>query len=490
VSAFTLDELMGLEALALEPLTGGAEAARRRVAGAHSIEIERPSSWLAPDWVMLTAGVRLRGSAAAQRELIAELDGAGVTALGLGLELVFKHAPRALLDEAERRAFPVFAVPLHTPFREIVTSINRALLSAEVRTYQRLSSMQLYLVDALRDPEPRGAIVGRLAELLDASVVVLSTSGSVRLAAGDAPATAIWEAIAARPPALHELEVDGRHTVVAPVLGQVAEPLEHLAVVARAGASRSGLLKPAAQAAAPLLAATARLSSTERSQTRAIGAALLDGLLAPAGNLSELAARAEDFGIDLRRPARVVLARGAEAAAFHGALESLDGGVLAGRRDGGLVALVQADPAALRAGMEALEAAAVGIGRPVGEHAAIPDSLRDARLAVQRVERAGERRVLAFEEFELGLLLLSEAPARRIEPKLREWTEPLRSQPMLWSAVQAYLAADLDVARAAQSLHLHPNSLRYRLTRVEKLLGRSLKQPATIAALHLATLAD
>ena len=50
----------------------------------------------------------------------------------------------------------------------------------------------------------------------------------------------------------------------------------------------------------------------------------------------------------------------------------------------------------------------------------------------------------------------------------------------------AYFAHDLDVLATARALHLHANTLRYRLGRIEKLLGRSLKQPATIAALHIA----
>lgn len=490
MGAFTLDELLGLEGLALEPLTGAADSSRRRVAGAHSIEIERPSCWLAPDWVMLTAGVRLRGSASAQRELVAELAGAGVSGLGLGLDLVFKRAPRALVDEAERRDFPVFGVPLRTPFRDIVSEINRALLSSELRTYQRLSSMQLYLVDALRDAEPRGAIAARLAELLDASVLVLSPTGATRLAVGDADAAALWAAIRERPVALHELEAAGRHVVAAPVLARDAEPVEWLVVAGRPHAPLGGLCKPAVQSAAPLLAATARLSWTERSQARAIGAALLDELLSGGGDHPELAARAAGLGLDFSAPARVVVARGADPDDVAEALSRVPGASLTTGRDGDCVSLVQAPADALRSRLAGLEAAAVGIGRPVGDHADVPESLRDARLAVGRIELGATDRVLAFEDFELGLLLLSEAPAARIEPKLAQWTGPLHDQPMLWSAVVAYLEADLDVARAAHALHLHPNSLRYRLTRVEKLLGRSLKQPATIAALHIALIAD
>jgi DNA-binding PucR family transcriptional regulator len=37
---------------------------------------------------------------------------------------------------------------------------------------------------------------------------------------------------------------------------------------------------------------------------------------------------------------------------------------------------------------------------------------------------------------------------------------------------------------------MHRNSLRYRLARAEQLLGRSLKQPSTIAAVYLAFVAE
>jgi DNA-binding PucR family transcriptional regulator len=66
----------------------------------------------------------------------------------------------------------------------------------------------------------------------------------------------------------------------------------------------------------------------------------------------------------------------------------------------------------------------------------------------------------------------------------------LRANPALHEALRAYFVHDLDVAAAAASLHMHRNSLRYRLARAEHLLGRSLKQPATIAAIYLALVAE
>jgi len=55
-SAFTLGDLLAQEDLGLELLAAGDDALDRRLAGAHAIEIERPSTWLEPGWIMLTTG--------------------------------------------------------------------------------------------------------------------------------------------------------------------------------------------------------------------------------------------------------------------------------------------------------------------------------------------------------------------------------------------------------------------------------------------------
>src|SRR5690348_5833817 len=123
-TAFRLGDLLGHEELGLELLAGGPDALGRRGAGAHAIEIERPTTWLEPEWIMLTTGARLRRSAGAQRELIVELEASGAAALGFGVDLGFKRVPATLLREARKREFPVMRVPLQTPFRDVISCIN------------------------------------------------------------------------------------------------------------------------------------------------------------------------------------------------------------------------------------------------------------------------------------------------------------------------------------------------------------------------------
>jgi purine catabolism regulator len=275
-------------------------------------------------------------------------------------------------------------------------------------------------------------------------------------------------------------------------------------VIARRGPAPAGrLTRQALQATAPLLSAVARLSDVAHTQEQAIRGALLDDL-AQGGSASELhalAARAESFGVDFSEPARaVVLAphprRDGEHAPVDVRREALETALLGARlphliarRGARIIALAQGDPDELRAAaadvIEGKPALVAGIGRPVTSVEEVGHSLRDAELAVERVGHEFERRLLDFEEFDLGTLLISEAPLERIGPKIDELRDVLRSHPRLYEALVAWFEHDMDVGAAAGALHLHPNSVRYRLGRVERLLGRSLRQPSTITALYI-----
>jgi sugar diacid utilization regulator len=232
-----------------------------------------------------------------------------------------------------------------------------------------------------------------------------------------------------------------------------------------------------------------------REQEQAVKAALLKEALEPAepGDPLPLAARAAAFGIDFSRPARLVVVR--RHADLKRArrilvteLDHAHAPHLAYERGRSITALVQCDDdvldRAVHAVSEALPAAAIGIGRPVAGIAEAHHSLHDAELAAD-----GEG-ITRFEDFDLGTFLVSEIPPERLGPKVDEILSALRDNPPIYEALSAYFAHDLDIASTAEALHMHRNSLRYRLARAEHMLGRSLKQPSTIAAVYLALVAE
>jgi len=509
--AFVLGDLLGQRELGLKLLSGGDEALRRPIAGAHAVELEAPTRFLAKDWIMLSAGPRLRGHRQAQRDLVAELDGAGTTALGFGIQPVFERVPPALLAEARTRSFPVFAVPPTTPFRDIVSAVNRCLMSGDLVNYQRLSSMQRYLMDALQEGEPERAVISRLAKLVDARVLVFDPGGRLEMATGPAPVEELWSRIAAGNEVVQEFDADGWHTVAMPIVTTPGGRPPWLVVTSRRPAFVNKLTRPAAQATVPLLAAMGRLGDVARDQERAIRASLLEDVLkgraATPAEARALAARMASFGLTLAEPARIVFARGrtrprdGEPEADVGPLgETLERALveagaphLVSERPPGVIALVQCGDQALGAMLAPLgddeRSILVGVGRPAAHFAEVPHSLRDAEIAVDRLGYETGRRLLAFEDFDLGALLISEAPTERIGPKVESMLAPLRAHPLLHDAIVAYFEQEMDIGRAAQALCLHPNTLRYRLGRLEQLLGLSLKQPAAVTSLYIALVA-
>jgi len=95
-----------------------------------------------------------------------------------------------------------------------------------------------------------------------------------------------------------------------------------------------------------------------------------------------------------------------------------------------------------------------------------------------------------FEDLDLVTFVVGEVGSQRLAPKVAGPLAALHGHPALRDALLAWFAHDLDVVAAAKALHLHPNSVRYRLSRIEALLGRPLRSPATIADLHIALAAD
>ena len=319
-------------------------------------------------------------------------------------------------------------------------------------------------------------MVERLARMLDAGVLLLDPDGAPECAAGQTPDPArVQRRLAER-----EFEEDGWHVVSVPIGAN-----GWLAIASR-GRLTARLARPAAQAAVPLLAATERLGELARDQERAVRSALLDEALdltqASGREVRALAARVASCGIDLAIPACVMVVAGADADALE--REATTAGLphLVTTRKDRAVALVQGGEVALAAALDGVRA---GLGRPIEDIGDVPRSYRDAELAVERVREG----TLAYEDFDLATLVLSEVAPEHIQPRVDELMAPLRANPPLLEALVEYFARDMDVNATAEAMHVHPNTLRYRLSRVEKLLGRSLRNPATIAELSLALLA-
>ncbi|MDO8186449.1 PucR family transcriptional regulator ligand-binding domain-containing protein [Conexibacter sp. JD483] len=497
-SMLTLGDLLDEDALGLRLLVGDAADRDRPVAGAHAIDVPQPSAWIDRDWLVLTAGTMLRDDEESVGKLVRELAETGVAALAFGIEPVFDHVPETLLDAARRAGLPVVVVPAHTPFREIVERVVRASLSEDVRASQRLVAMQRYLMDALGDEQPRMAAIERVAALVRGEVALLTRDGRVDVTTGIVPAAELWEAITARPQTTLELTCKGGTWIAVPVLRRDGAVLRW--VVASSGQSGSvQLTKAAVQAAVPLLTGIDRLDATRRKQDRALRAVAFQGLLA--GTADPLvAAQLTELGFAPEQPVAALVAvagRGDDDALLSAVEEALDHARLpfvALQRGGRVVLLVQADEAEVERLAHGLAggdgepadapATAIGVGGHGRLHGGVERSHREAELAVEHA--GGGAPVVRFDALGTTTAILGEIPLAQVGARAEPLFERLARQPAALETLTAYFDHDLNVSTTAVHLHLHPNSLRYRLSRIEEAIGAPLRTPAVIAAVYLA----
>ncbi|MFD7843022.1 PucR family transcriptional regulator [Nocardia sp. NPDC059764] len=122
----------------------------------------------------------------------------------------------------------------------------------------------------------------------------------------------------------------------------------------------------------------------------------------------------------------------------------------------------------------------VAVGVPAAHTAGFRASHREAVAARQVAERArpGAPRVLHYSEVEVAYLAGTDEAAMRslIARELGALAAPDPQSARLRETLHAYLRARRSPDAAAKTLGVHKNTVRYRIQRIEELLGHSLDQ--------------
>src|SRR3954447_13773546 len=96
-------------------LHAGEAGLDRPVRWVHISELLDPTPWLSGGELLLTTGLQL-GDPAQVRAYVERLAGHQLAGLGFGTGFDHETVPKALIDAAEARGFPLFEVPYEVPF--------------------------------------------------------------------------------------------------------------------------------------------------------------------------------------------------------------------------------------------------------------------------------------------------------------------------------------------------------------------------------------
>jgi len=128
----------------------------------------------------------------------------------------------------------------------------------------------------------------------------------------------------------------------------------------------------------------------------------------------------------------------------------------------------------------------VGISRPISSLAAVPGAVQQARIARRSAPDGG---VAVFGELPVSTLVagapgLAAELARDVLAAVLGLPDAERT--VLLRTLQEWFAVAGSARDAAENLFVHPNTVRYRIRRIQDLTGRDLTHPRAIAELYVA----
>ncbi|WP_225846516.1 PucR family transcriptional regulator [Streptomyces sp. HPF1205] len=505
----TLASLAQHSALKLTVLAGEGERLAAVVRWVHTSELDDPGPYLEGGELLLTTGLKLEiDDGRAMRGYVRRLAAAGVVGLGFGVGVGHDEVPRCLVDAAAHEGLPLLEVPRRTPFIAISKAVSAALAAEQYKAVTAGFEAQRELTRAALAPDGTAALLARLAAHLDGWAALYDASGAVLAAAPE------W---AGRRAARLAGEIDRLRDTPAPASAAVAGPAgtEDRVELQSLGTGRRprGFLAVGTEerldtaaryvvnAAVALLTLSLEQSRTLQDAQARLAAALLRMLLAgEPGHARSVAGRL--YGTLFEHPLRLLIAEPAETGSAPEAVALLAeraetaaaraGEPLLTVRDGSRLLLLAAEDALCLASAAELAESSAGVAAGLSasvDPAGVPEAHRQAERALAVALRRGRNLV---EHGEVGAgsvmpLLADEAVRAFSEGLLR----PLREHDAtargdLVASLAAWLSHHGQWDAAAADLGVHRHTLRYRMRRVEEILGRSLDDPDVRMELWLA----
>jgi len=506
--ALTVREMLGEDAMRGARIIAGAGGLDRVVTCLNVMTVPNIVRWTKQDEFLLTTGYPLPRQPAEFCQLIEQLAANGLAGLGVKLDEYLAEVPQEAVDLADRAAFPIIVIPAAQPLDDVLSQTFETIVNRQATALARRQQIHDALLGVALTGGGLSRLSDELAEILPGADVVICDPAGYPLAAttrsgprtpGFRDASGLVNT-ARLAPGVHTDAETGTSWAAGLIR---AGDLRHGFVLAVGGAQGLPGVAGLAVEQAALVAAlqiTRDLAVLAVEQQFASNA-LHDLVTGTAADLDQALARAVRFGWDLQRPLAVLVARqcGAErgddasrpqeASALRAvelwtrAIRDKDRNAAVAGFATELVAVVgTADAAALARKVHADMTAATGRAYSVGvsQVAAgppdIPRLYEEARVALQvGLRLSGSGAVTSFAGLGLYRLIsnVSQAELRAfvhdtLGPVL-ELPEPGRSD--LLKSLVVLSSTRFNVAESARVLHYHYNTMRYRVTKLERMLG-------------------
>lgn len=382
-------------------------------------------------------------------------------------------------------------------------------LAEKVRLLKRELDVSAALLHAVSTDDPVASLTSELSQLCRGTAVVYDADGIIVASAGEAPTQLIWNEISNTNVPNLEFSL-GRWEVRTRTVG-LHDGVHILAIASR----NTGQIELEGEifldTAERMLGAVSGIqhgaSLRDRRDNEHLLAMLQDGVLPSREH--RFWSRLTQFKFVAYVPVRAV---DASTPAGVPLTEKTLNALVESARKAGVPLLItirkldQDVPPTLNAIVPATKSAdrwlskmsrefVVGTSAPYSALADTPTSFREAETAlliaqsrarfVNHGETGTARLMVKLDEVDVTTWALAHVDSKQLEQRILSVLEQFDDSEMLRETLVTFLALDQNIGGTATAMFVHPNTVRYRLTKIEELYGEPISSAAFIANLYL-----
>ncbi|MBO0679095.1 PucR family transcriptional regulator ligand-binding domain-containing protein [Mycolicibacterium sp. S2-37] len=507
----TLGELLNDEVLAGAELVAGGSGLDRAISAVNVMTVPDIGRWVRKDEFLLATGYPLPRDGEGQGRLLTDLHRLGLAGIGIKLDRYMPELSQAMIDAAEDIKLPLVVIPESIRFDDILSRAFGIIVNRQASALAKAQEIHHSFLAITLSGGGLNELASSLSSLLgDAGVAITDRHGAVLAHAGDQTLLADVELLEAESADVLRIGPTGPQTHSATgkrwASSEIrAGRLHHGFVVAVESHRPLGEFSMVAVGQAAIVAAleVTRDLAVKAVERRFSSNALFELISGADTQSDDYASLGSGFGWDLERDIVVLVGRreGATDDArpstrrsrladdraiefWASAVRSRDRMAAAAGLGSELVAVIGADQdvhTVVHAVQDEVarfthSQYAIGVSRPYPGPAGVSTAYQEARTALRLGPRvSGLGAVTAYGELGLFRLLaqvgnddLLTFAEETLGPVLR-MSEPERSE--MFQTLEALIKHNMNMAEAARNLHFHYNTLRYRLAKLERLLG-------------------
>lgn len=372
--------------------------------------------------------------------------------------------------------------------------VESSRIEPDVATLRRTLRIQTQLLDAVAHPDIEREIISRIADELKVGAALVTGLRHVIARTGEVPDSALAGPWPASDSPMQHTVMEHRSITIDSVSEQgdglwlvIAWPEgEQIPVDVRRVTRHAVQLLM--QAHMNALTTSRQQEQLQRAQ---ILAEILDGVTPTRmGRLREQL-RQLNFPTDLQYSVHLIRSVRASTEDLDAIVNRLNdvaasrrAPFLIGRRIEDVIVVYPANSEVQNDIVDTITRANHGVSSQLSDLGQAQDGLRQAEISWatgQRIDQFTPFKDVDFIDFVIGQL-----PADLYREKAQSVLDQLSAGSIVVETVVEFLRNSMDIQATARALHLHPNTIRYRLARAEAFLGRPLLDPETITTLFLA----